>query len=92
MMVHSGHTRTSHSQTPSMCQTWHCGTQLCSQPPEEEVSAEEEIQNRMQKSQTGPPRPETSTPQHKRRPHQGISRQIQRNWPFPRNISHHPAQ
>ena len=32
-MVHSRHTRTSNSQTPIMCQTWHCGTQLCSQPP-----------------------------------------------------------
>ena len=33
-----------------MCQTWHCGTQLCSQPPEEEVGAAEETHNRMQKS------------------------------------------
>ena len=29
-----------------MCQTWHCGTQLCSQPPEEEVGAAEETHNR----------------------------------------------
>ena len=26
------------------------------------------------------------------RPHQGISRWIRRNWPFSRNISHHPMQ
>ena len=57
-----------------MCQTWHCGTQLCSQPPEEEVGAAEETHNRTQISQTEPSRSETSTPQHKRRSHQGISR------------------
>ena len=74
MMVHSAHTRTSNSQTPIMCQTWHCGTQLCSQPPEEEVGAAEETHNRTQISQTEPSRSETSTPQHKRRSHQGISR------------------
>ena len=73
MMVHSGHTRTSHSRTPIMSQTWHCGTQLCSQPPEEEVGAAEETHNRTQISQTEPLRSETSTPQHKRS-HQGISR------------------
>ena len=50
-MVHSGHTRTSNSRTPIMCQTWHCGTQLCSQPPEEEVGAAEETHNRMWNSQ-----------------------------------------
>ena len=78
--------------TPIMCQTWHCGTQLCSQPPAEEIGAAEETHNRMQKSQRGPSRPETSTPQHKRRPHQGISGQIWRNWLFPRTILHHPIQ
>ena len=56
-----------------MCQTWHCGTQLCSQPPEE-VGAAEETHNRTWISQTEPSRSETSTPQHKRRSHQGISR------------------
>ena len=50
MMVHSRHTRTSNSQTPIMCQTWHCGTQLCSQPPEEEVGAAEETQLNAEKS------------------------------------------
>ena len=57
-----------------MCQTWHHGTQLCSQPPEEEVGAAEETHNQKQNSQTEPSRSETSTPQHKRRSHQGISR------------------
>ena len=33
-----------------MCQTWHSGTQLCSQPPEE-VGAAEETHNRTGKSQ-----------------------------------------
>ena len=47
-----------------MCQTWHCGTQLCSQPPEEEVGATEETHNRTRTSQTQPPRSETSIPQH----------------------------
>ena len=51
-MVHSRHTRTSHSQTPIMCQTWHCGTQLCSQPSEEEVGAAEGSHNRTRTSQT----------------------------------------
>ena len=31
-----------------MCQTWHCGTQLCSQPPEEKVGAAEEAHHRRQ--------------------------------------------
>ena len=52
MMVHNGHTRTSNSRTPIMCQTWHCGTQLCSQPPEEEVGAAEGSHNRMWKRST----------------------------------------
>ena len=52
MMVHSRHTRTSNSWTPIMCQTWHCGTQLCSQPPEEKVGAAEETHNRTWISQT----------------------------------------
>ena len=37
-----------------MCQTWHSGTQLCSQPPEEEVGAAEETHDRTQISQTEP--------------------------------------
>ena len=65
MMVHSRHTRTSNSQTPIMCQTWHCGTQLCSQPPEEEVGTAEETHNRTWISQTEPSRSQSSTPLHK---------------------------
>ena len=49
LMVHSELTRTSNPRTPIMCQTWHCRTQLCSQPPEEEVGAAEEIHDTMQK-------------------------------------------
>ena len=56
-----------------MCQTWHCGTQLCSQPPEEEIGAAEETHNRMGKGQQRSSRDETSTPQPRRRSHQGIS-------------------
>ena len=41
-MVHSRHTGTSNPRTPIMCQTGHCGVQLCSQPPEEKVGAAEE--------------------------------------------------
>ena len=89
-VVHSRHSRTSNSRTPIMCQTWHYGTQLCSQPPEE-VCVAEETHNRTWKCQQRSMRPQT-TPQHQRRPHQGISRQIQRNWLFPRNISHHPIE
>ena len=59
-----------------MCQTWHCGAQLCSQPPEEKVGAAEEAHHRRQDSQSRSSTPQLTTPQHKRRPHQGISRQI----------------
>ena len=48
-MVHSGHTRTGHSWTPIMCQTWHCGTQLCSQPPEEGWCSRRNAQQNVEK-------------------------------------------
>ena len=73
-MVHSRHTRTSNPRTPIMCQTWHCGAQLCSQPPEEKVGAAEEAHHRRQDSQSRSSTPQLTTPQYKRRPHQGISR------------------
>ena len=92
MMVHSRHTGTSNSRTPIMCQTWHRGAQLCIQPPEEKSGAAEEAHPRRQKSQPRFSTPQLTTPQHKRRPHQGISRQIQRNWPVPRDVSHHLTQ
>ena len=56
-----------------MCQTWHCGAQLCSQPPEEKVGTAEEAHHRRQESQPRSSTPQLTTPQHKRRPHQGIS-------------------
>ena len=72
-MVHSRHTRTSNPRTPIMCQTRHCGAQLCSQPPEEKVGAAEEAHHRRQECQPRSSTPQLTTPQHKRRPHQGIS-------------------
>ena len=72
-MVHSRHTRTSNPRTPIMCQTWHCGAQLCSQPPEEKVGEAEETHHRRQECQPRSSTPQLTTTQHKRRPHQGIS-------------------
>ena len=63
------HTGTSNPRTPIMCQTWHCGAQLCSQPPEEKFGAGEETHNRRQESQTRSSTPQLTTPQHKGRPH-----------------------
>ena len=51
-MVHCRHTGTSNPRTPIMCQTWHRGAQLCSQPPEEKVGAAEEAHHRRQKMST----------------------------------------
>ena len=65
-VVHSRHTGTSDPRTPIMCQTWHSGAQLCSQPPEEKVGAADETHNRRQESQTSSRNSETSTPQHQR--------------------------
>ena len=45
--------------------------------------------HRRQECQPRSSTPQLTSPQHKRRPHQGISRQIRRNWLVPRNISHH---
>ena len=42
-MVHSRHTRTSNPWTPIMCPTWHCGTQLCSQPPEKKLVQQKKL-------------------------------------------------
>ena len=67
-MVHSRHTRTSNPRTPIMCQTWHCGAQLCSQPPEEKVGAAEEAHHRRQDSQSR----SSNTPTH----HPSIQKKI----------------
>ena len=71
-----------------MCQTRHRGAQLCSQPPEEKVGAAEEAHHRRQECQPRSSTPQLTTPQHERRPHQGISGQIRRNWPVPRDMYH----
>ena len=44
-----------------MCQTWHCGAQLCSQPPEEKVGAAEEAHHRRQDSQARFSTPQLTT-------------------------------